>query len=572
MSSARLDADPRAAPVAVIGSGAAGLISAHTLVRDGFTDVKILSRNAHVGGVWAVDRIYPGLYLNNVHGEYRFSQLEMPPPMAGGGRLTGDDMSSYMEAFAAKFLQGRIELSVDVTNIRRDASGVGWKLDVHSFQSGERETRYYARIVLCTGGCSTPRTPEDLTPAAASAAGFKGLVFHSADYAAKRQELLTSVPSVEHTSPSDLARAPIVVVGGGKSAQDICAYLANEGRKVTMVCHNLDAFTAAPKPVPHFIRKSRLISLFSPHIHLRTALERFLHTTWVGKKLVDLMWHGLAQSSFNAAGIPANSPLRNTVLPYWHIRVNDEGVPRQNGFHALASSGKIEVLTATHAVRFGEDRHSVILADGRSVRASAMVLATGYQSSWTSLFEPMTMEELGLTPRQVETNTAYQWDYTTLADAPPLHPDAKKWSCSIYRGLVPATNIARRDFAINGACISTNNGYVVEVASHWISSYFLGDDMRLPKTPAAALAETERAAAWLRTRHPEIPTALNPSVTAYVAFWTWPQHVDDLLEDMRLPVMRSGGNWLTWPFKVMDLTEIKNLKEERDARRAATTA
>ena len=34
---------------------------------------------------------------------------------------------------------------------------------------------------------------------------------------------------------------------------------------------------------------------------------------------------------------------------------------------------------------------------------------------------------------------------------------------------------------------------------------------------------------------------------------------------MGLPVMRSGGNALTWPFKVIDIKEIKYLKEERDA-------
>lgn len=51
----------------------------------------------------------------------------------------------------------------------------------------------------------------------------------------------------------------------------------------------------------------------------------------------------------------------------------------------------------------------------------------------------------------------------------------------------------------------------------------------------------------------------------------WPQHVDDLLEDMGLRVMRSGGNWLTWPFQVVSLREIATLKDERDARREVRT-
>lgn len=49
----------------------------------------------------------------------------------------------------------------------------------------------------------------------------------------------------------------VVIVGGGKSAQDIAAYLASEGRKVAMVFDTTDAFLAMSKPLPDFIRRSR---------------------------------------------------------------------------------------------------------------------------------------------------------------------------------------------------------------------------------------------------------------------------------------------------------------------------
>ncbi|OSC97983.1 FAD/NAD-P-binding domain-containing protein [Trametes coccinea BRFM310] len=556
--------NPREESVAVIGSGVSGLITAYTLIRDGFENVEILTKDAHVGGIWARDRIYPGLFLNNVHGEYRLSPLKMPPPVSGGDRLSGYDMNKYFETFASQFLEGKIQFNLDVHNIRRPASGQGWLLDISDLKSGIQETREYARLVMCTGGSSNPRIPKELSPEAAAAAGFKGLVMHTVDFARKIDVLLA------HAAPAESGpdTPSVVVIGGGKSAQDVCAYLANEGKKVTLVCHNLDPFTAGPKPLPEFLRKSRLLSLFSPHIHLRTASERFLHTTWVGKKIVDFMWNGLADSSFKAMNIPADSPLRNTVSPFWHVRVNDEGVPRPNGFHPLAVAGKIEVLSPAHVAGFSEDGGSVSLEDGRAVRASVLVLATGYTSSWSPLFEENTIEELGLKPHLAQPNPEHHWDYTTLSDAPPLHPDAKKWSFSLYRGLVPAKNIHRRDFAVNGACISLNNGYTVEVASHWISSYFLSDPMRIAQTPEEAFKETERDAAWLKRRYPEVPTALNASLTGYLAFWTWPQHVDDLLEDMGLPVMRGGGNGLTWPFHVIDLKEIEHLKEERDAKRA----
>lgn len=48
---------------------------------------------------------------------------------------------------------------------------------------------------------------------------------------------------------------------------------------------------------------------------------------------------------------------------------------------------------------------------------------------------------------------------------------------------------------------------------------------------------------------------------------SWPQLADELLEDMGLPIMRSGGNWLTWPFQVVDLKEIENLHQERAQKR-----
>ena len=54
----------REASVGIIGSGTAGLITAYTLIQDGFTSVQVLTRDEAAGGVWAAKRIYPGLILN----------------------------------------------------------------------------------------------------------------------------------------------------------------------------------------------------------------------------------------------------------------------------------------------------------------------------------------------------------------------------------------------------------------------------------------------------------------------------------------------------------------------------
>lgn len=56
--------DPRSEPLAVIGAGSAGLITAHTLIKDGFQHVQIFTQDDTVGGVWCSERVYPSLTLN----------------------------------------------------------------------------------------------------------------------------------------------------------------------------------------------------------------------------------------------------------------------------------------------------------------------------------------------------------------------------------------------------------------------------------------------------------------------------------------------------------------------------
>lgn len=46
--------------------------------------------------------------------------------------------------------------------------------------------------------------------------------------------------------------------------------------------------------------------------------------------------------------------------------------------------------------------------------------------------------------------------------------------------------------------------------------------------------------------------------------------MEELLQDMSLPIYRSGGNWWNWVFKVIDTKEISNLSEERRANREGT--
>lgn len=559
-------------PIGIIGAGAAGLITAHVLLQDGFTDVTLVSRDKSVGGTWAQHRVYPGLHINNVHGQYRFSALDMPPPERyeqTGARLTGTAVSKYMETFTEKFLKNKAKfrMEMEVLNIRRNEKGI-WLVKTENLRSGSEEILTFSRIILSTGGCSNPSIPANLSPDAAKKAGFGGIVIHSSQFAPCLDEILASVKP-KATSNGDPLDA-VIVVGGGKSARDMCAKLANEGRKVTNVFEVADAFFAGPAPLPAFIRKSRFMAIFSPHIELRSHLERFLHKTWIGGLITRFLWRTLLKQAFAAYKIPNESPLRRTHSNFWGLRLSDEGLVRPDSFHGLVTAGHIDLAAPTRAIGYAKDGKSLLLSDGRTLPAKVVILATGYQSSWSPIFEKDMAEELGIARHTPTCDFENEWKYASLANPPPQPSEQSKWATSIHRGIVPAKNIDRRDFAIAGALFSADFAHVSEVAAHWTASYFRNDLMRLPSSPEKAMSEGERKSAWMKTRFPQMLSWLNDSHSGSLDFMTWPQAVDELLEDMFLPSLRSGGNWLTWPFKVVDVKEIATLSEERRSLRGTS--
>ncbi|KAF8529707.1 FAD/NAD-P-binding domain-containing protein [Hysterangium stoloniferum] len=555
-------------PIGIIGSGAAGLITAHTLLQDGFTNVQIITRDKTPGGVWARERVYSSLLINNIHGEYRFSALPMPRPLNAdnsGGRLSGQDLCEYMETFADKFLKGRFRFQTEVEDVKREGAS-NWVITARNKETGVRELLRFRRIVMCTGGCSSPFIPPQLSPAFALQKGFRGPVIHSTQFGAETGHILSKTDG-KYASEAKDGSGSIVVVGGGKSALDISSYLSNEGRRVTIVLESSDAVLAVTTPLPDFIRKSRFLAILSPHIELRSRLERFLHMTWLGSKIVHGIWNAMARTSFDALKLPKDSPLRKTHSLFWGVRTNDEGVVRPKGFYALVNAGKINVEAPARVERFGDDGRSVILNNGKRLEACAVILATGYTSSWKDIIDEKTSDEIGLGRRLRSQGTVSEWNYHSLQNPPCSQRGGEQWASSIYRGIVPAKNIDQRDFAINGGVFTTNPGYFCEVTAHWISSYFLNDPMRLPRTPEEACEYAERNSVWLHKRFPGELLGTNESYSSNLTLWNWPQTVDELLDDMKVPSLRSGGNWFTWAFKTIDLNEITNLKEERSERR-----
>ncbi|CCM04115.1 uncharacterized protein FIBRA_06275 [Fibroporia radiculosa] len=466
--------------------------------------------------------------------------MPMPLPRYGGGALSGDDMCAYMENFAARFLGDKIRYCTEILKVHHaTAPDSGhpaarkWLVYVQDTNSGIRETLEYDKVVLCSGGCSEPRVPPSLSEKAADARGFNGPVVHSADFCERLDEILNAVKPV-----SEYADASVVVIGGGKSAQDTTWKKSING---TIFTYHMDRKQDC----------SRSVGL------LDLVVSACLDSIVVGEFGTNVV----GRIQFRTLGVPSDSPLRRTPGLLWAIHVNNLGV--HSDFHAEINKGMIDLISPVHAECFADDRQGIILTDGRFVKADAVVLATGYGSSWDKLFDEETMEELGFSKEPDTYENDREWKYMSLANPPAIRPGEQR-SYPMYRGLVPAKSILNRDIAMSGTVFTTNNGYSYEVASHWIASYLRGDKfLKLPDTPEAALAWSRDNAAWLRKRHPHALLSANASFSGDFAFWCWPQLMDTLLDDMSLPSMRSGGNVFTWPFKVIDLKEIEDLGRER---------
>lgn len=85
--------------------------------------------------------------------------------------------------------------------------------------------------------------------------------------------------------------------------------------------------------------------------------------------------------------IDEKSPLRNCRPLYWGLTQNDEGAGLDTAFHAMVTKGKIALVAPAKVTSFGEDGRSIMTNDGRTIEAEAVVLCTGFYSSWNKIFD-----------------------------------------------------------------------------------------------------------------------------------------------------------------------------------------
>ncbi|CAI4214283.1 unnamed protein product [Parascedosporium putredinis] len=115
----------------VIGAGIHGLITAKSYAESATSPytMRIFDSAASIGGVWASERLYPGLKTNNVVGSYEFSDYPMDLKrykLKPGDHIPGNVVHQYLVDFAKHFkLQVQLRTKVEAATLEDD--GV-WRL------------------------------------------------------------------------------------------------------------------------------------------------------------------------------------------------------------------------------------------------------------------------------------------------------------------------------------------------------------------------------------------------------------------------------------------------------------
>ena len=204
--------------VAVIGAGAAGLISAKTMAEAGF-DVTVFEMGSCIGGLWDFNNdngqavAYRNLHINT---DTYLTQLKDYPFKKGVADYAHhSEMLEYLVGYAKHFgIDKMIRFKSKVTRLAPlDEGRGGWEVEINDAPAGR-----FDAVMVATGHLHLPRWPE--LPGT-----FSGEYIHAASY----------------REPKPYVDRRVCIIGFGNSALDIASDLAHVARR-TVVSARTGAF------------------------------------------------------------------------------------------------------------------------------------------------------------------------------------------------------------------------------------------------------------------------------------------------------------------------------------------
>jgi cation diffusion facilitator CzcD-associated flavoprotein CzcO len=207
-------------------------------------------------------------------------------PVREGEHIPGDVLHDYLDRFTKHFgFDKYIRYNSRVTTATYDDQKSTWALNVEKLDGGGTHTVVANKVMMATG-----LTNEEFIPSIRGSEAFQAPLFHNKDLPQHTDAL--SSPSL----------SSVTVYGSAKSAYDAVYLFASQGIKVHWVIRasGMGPTWMMPPYVTPFKRWAeqlvamRGMSWMSPCIwgdadgYVR--IRRWLHGTWLGRKVVDGFW------------------------------------------------------------------------------------------------------------------------------------------------------------------------------------------------------------------------------------------------------------------------------------------
>ncbi|KAK5204006.1 hypothetical protein LTR72_010618 [Exophiala xenobiotica] len=527
----------------VIGTGWYGLAAAKTYIElHPSENVAILEANSSMGGVWAEDRLYPGLKSNNMLGTYEYPDFPMDEATYGvkpGQHIPGTVLHRYLIDYAKKFgVYQCTRFNTKVDSAQPTENG-GWLLKTSSPENKTFETK---KLIVATGLTSQPYIPQ-----LPGMPDFKGSLFHVRDFAEKAATLKEA--------------KNVVVVGGAKSAWDVAYAYAEAGVQVDMVIRKSGhgpVWMAPPyvTPLKKWLEKlvhTRFLTWLSPCIwgdqDGYSSIRNFLHGTFFGRAIVSTFWKILGSDVIALNKYDSHPELKKLKPwdPAFYVGSSLSIHNYPTSFFDLVREGKVRVHIDEIS---GFGANSICLASGETLKADVAVLATGWKKEPSFDFLGGMETEVGLhhSPSDLEELTKAA-DSEILKQFPSLktQPERKReleeaiaermnQPLRMYRFIIPPAMVSKRNLAFAGmlSCITTS--VVATVQAIWISAFFDGTLDRLPASEEDIKWQTVLHTQFGRWRY---PIGYGPRFPDFV-FDAVP-YVDMLLRDVNLNSQRKAG-------------------------------
>ena len=336
--------------VLVVGGGHTGLTAAAELQRIGM-DVLVVDRMARVGDNWRLR--YDGLKLHN---RTPINHLRyLPFPEDSPDYIPKDGVADSLERYVAE-MDLRFRTRTDFLGATRDEATGRWVARLRHAENGDSEIRP-RHIVIATSVSGTPNLPRIPTIEA-----FDGPVLHSSEF----------------SDPREWRGRPVVVMGTGTSAHDICQQLHAAGARPMMV-------QRSPTMIVNIDPSAQLYDGMylgdGPPLEVRDLLN-----SSVPYPVVKTV-HQQITRRVKELDAPLLSRLEKVGFRL-EFGEDDTGWPlkyRQRGggyyFNAgcsdLIADGEVGLIQAADIARFVAD--GLELSDGSRLPADLVVLATGYK-------------------------------------------------------------------------------------------------------------------------------------------------------------------------------------------------